>query len=188
MTAPEPVRGRPRETALTLVVAEAHALVDDFRRRFQPASVAKGIPPHVTVLYPFVDADTVDGELLAELVELYGAVEPFDFELTEVGRFRAAVWLAPEPRARFVDLIELTCARFPDHPPYGGEFAGSEPIPHLTVAADGDTGLVAAAAAAERELAGRLPLACAARRVTLLEEQPAGTWGECAAFPLAGRR
>ena len=31
--------------------------------------------------------------------------------------------LLPRPRSRFVDLLDATYARFPDFPPYGGEFA-----------------------------------------------------------------
>jgi 2'-5' RNA ligase len=185
LTAPHPVVDRPRDTALTVVVPEARDLVDPFRRRFHARSIARRIPPHVTVLYPLADADAVDGGLLAALEELCGAVEPFAFELARVARFDAVVWLAPEPRRRFVDLIEATCARFPERPPYGGEFAGSRPVPHLTVGEGED--VEAIAAAAERELAGRLPLACAASAVALLEERPDGTWAERAAFPLGGR-
>jgi len=43
------------------------------------------------------------------------------------------VWLAPEPRERFVELVRTTCARFPEFPPYEGE--GGEPEPHLTIGA-----------------------------------------------------
>lgn len=158
----------------------------DFRRRFDPAA-AKRIPPHVTLLYPFADADTIDGALISSLVELYASVPPLDFELTRVRRFEAHVWLAPEPRDRFVNLIRLTCARFPEYPPFGGAFAPHEPEPHLTIGqASEEIDIAGLVAAAERELAGRLPALCAARAVSLLEEQADGTWAERTVLPLGG--
>jgi 2'-5' RNA ligase len=188
LTAPEPVRGRPRETALSIVVEEAQALVGDFTRRFHPASVAKRIPPHVTLLYPFVDADGVDDDLISSLHELYAPVDPFDFELARVGRFDEVVWLAPEPRGRFVDLIRRTCSQFPEHPPYGGAYQGAEQRPHLTIGtAGGELDIDALASTAEAEMAASLPVRYKAQAVYLLEEQPDGTWAKRTALPLGGR-
>jgi len=188
LTGPEPVRGRPQETALSLVVAEADSVVADFRRRYLAATVAKRVPPHVTLLYPFATADAVDGGLISSLEELYASVRPFDFELARVGRFDAHVWLAPEPLDHFVELIRLTYENFPEYPAYGGEFAGSEPTPHLTIGGAGErTDIAALASIAERELGGSLPLPCVARTVSLLEEQPDGTWAKRAELPLGGR-
>jgi 2'-5' RNA ligase len=184
VTGPEPVRGRPRETALSLVVPQAEPVVGDFRRRFNPTGVTRRIPPHVTLLYPFVAADRVDAALIESIRELYAGAAPFAFELAYVGRFEAHVWLGPEPKAWFVELIRLTWARFPECPPYGGEFAGEEPKPHLTIGEANGTGVDALAAIAERELGGRLPVVCAAGAVSLLEEQADGTWKRRAEFTL----
>jgi 2'-5' RNA ligase len=187
LTVVEPVRDRPRETALSIVVSEADALVAGFRNRFLTHTVARKIPPHVTLLYPFVDADLLDAGLIARLEVLYAPVEPFAFELAHVDRFPAHVWLAPEPRDRFVDLIRLTCAHFPDNLPYGGLFADSEPRPHLTIGeANVDMGIDDLAAEANRTVGPGLPLPCTARTVSLLEEQPYGTWASRAELALAG--
>ncbi len=185
MTEPAPVVGRARETALSIVVPEAEAPTLAFRRRWLGQTVAKRVPAHVTLLYPFVDADTVDAGLLAELRALYASAAPFSFALARLETFDAHVWLAPDPRQRFVALIALTCGRFPECPPYGGAFSDSDPVPHLTVGEGDDVeGLRDQAA---RALGGVLPLQCAAGSVTLLEEQADGMWSARAAFSLGGR-
>jgi 2'-5' RNA ligase len=181
LTQPEPVVGRPRETALSVVVSEAEEPTAGFRARFLERTVARRIPAHVTLLYPFADADSVDAELVETLRALYATARPFTFELSRVARFDAHVWLAPEPRERFIDLIERTCARFPDRPPYGGAFAGSEHVPHLTIGEGEDAEAICAEV--ERTI-DCLPLPCAAHSVTLLEEHADGTWAPRAEFPL----
>ncbi len=112
-------------TALVVVLPRAGEALAAFRERYDPA-FARRIPAHVTLLFPLVDAPPVAG--------LYDREEPFDVELSRIERFPADVWLAPEPCARFLRLIELTTAAFPDHPPYGGRF--SEPIPHLRIGSE----------------------------------------------------
>ena len=185
MTQPGPVVGRACETALSVVVPEAEASTLDFRCRFLERTVVRRIPAHVTILYPFVAADEVDAALLDELDRLYASAAPFPFRLARLGTFDAHLWLAPEPRERFVDLMELTCARFPECPPYGGAFAESAPEPHLTIGEGPDVD--ALRKEADRTVAAALPLSCTAGSVTLLEEQADGTWSERAAFTLGGR-
>ncbi len=185
MTQPAPVVGRSRETALSIVVPEAEAPTLAFRTRFLERTVAGRILAHVTLLHPFVDADAVDAELLAALRALYASAAPFSFTLARVATFDAHVWLAPEPRERFVELIELTCSRFPECPPYGDVFAGSDPVPHLTIG-EGDN-VEALRDEAGRAFGGSLPLDCRADSVTLLEEHADGTWSASAAFLLGGR-
>lgn len=168
-----------------VVVQEADAPTAGCRARFLERAVARRLPAHITLLYPFVDADAVDEGLRAALGSLYAGAEPFPFELARVGAFEAHVWLAPEPRERFVELIRRTWGCFPDSRPYGAAVADSEPVPHLTVGEGAD--VEALRAEAERELGPALPIACTADSVTLLEEQPDGTWAFCAAFALGGR-
>ena len=41
------------------------------------------------------------------------------------------LYLEPDPAHPFVDMIEAVAERFPEHPPFGGEF--DTVVPHLTV-------------------------------------------------------
>jgi 2'-5' RNA ligase len=165
-------------TALAVVVDEAEPVVEEFRRRFDPA-VDRRIPAHVTIVFPFAPVDVLDA---AAVRELYAAVPSFAFELARIERFPEHVWLAPEPQDRFVDLTSRTVERFPEYLPYGGAFA--EVVPHLTIAS-GET-VDEAEAAARRELGPHLPIPVRATEVTLLEEQPDDTWAPRTAFALGG--
>ena len=173
-----------RQTAL-IVAVPAEALVDDFRRRHADFAFERGVPPHVTVLYPFAPASSIDDLVHSELEAHFSTFASFAAELTEVGRFDTAVWLAPRPRSRFVDLLTATHARFPDFPPYGGEVA--EPEPHLTVAElghDSDGGVEQVAELARLTLEPQLPFRFTVGAVTLIEEQGDGHWRESRRYEL----
>lgn len=172
-----------RRTGLLVPVHDADDLVADFRRRHNAASVARRLPPHITVLFPFARAEAVDDSMLADVASLFSAFPRFEAELRAVGRFDDFVWLGPSPRDRFVELIEAACARFPQFPPYGD--ASLEAEPHLTVAAVDDAAAAAhVAELAEQELGARLPFGFTVDAVALFEERADGTWEESRRFPL----
>lgn len=177
-----------RRTALVVAVPEAEPLVEGWRRRY--ADGARGVPAHVTLLFPFVPADRVDDGLLRDLEALLGAQRAFRFSLVRVGRFPEHAWLAPEPAAPFVALTRLLVERFPTYQPYGGQLALDELVPHLTVV----TGGAELQDEVEAALTPRLPVAAEARQVTLLVENDRGRWRAGPVFALgaasrrAGRR
>jgi 2'-5' RNA ligase len=171
-----------RRTAL-LVQVPVEDPVDDFRRRHLAASVARGLPAHVTVLFPFAPAATIDAELRAQVVEHFATFPAFRAELTRVGRFDAHVWLAPEPPERFIALLAGTYARFPLFPPYGDALA--EPVPHLTIAEVGPDGSIEQVAEKAESALGRgLPFTFDLDRVDLFEELTDGTWRQSDSFGL----
>jgi 2'-5' RNA ligase len=172
-------------TALVVVTPEAEAVLTPWRRRHLRATVDRGIPAHITVLFPFVPAADVDTAVEEVLRELYAAVPPFDYDLASVESFPGYVWLAPRPGAPFHDLIARTRAAFPGYPPYGDPEL--VPVPHCTVGAADDLGGLAAIVAELRPaFAGELPIRCRARAVTLLEERSDETWSARASFRLTG--
>ena len=171
-----------RRTGLLIRVL-ADDLVGDFRRRHNALSVARRLPPHITVLFPFIPAESVSDETMAALSAHFSSFAPFEAELTGVGTFDRYVCLAPEPRSRFVDLITATCERFPDYPPYEGE--GGEPEPHLTIAALAEeerTDRVEQLACSE--FAAHLPFRFTVSGVSLFAELHDGIWQESHRFEL----
>jgi 2'-5' RNA ligase len=185
------VTGEPSRTALVVVADAADGTLAPWRRRFHAWSVARGIPAHLTILFPFVAAARADDGLLTSLRALYAPVRPFAYELARVESFPGVAWLAPEPAAPFCELIAATRAEFPDHPPYGDPTL--EPVPHCTVGGDegdeNDDRMLAAMLAELRDgLGPSLPLACRAEAATLLVEQAYGTWARGPAFPFEGDR
>jgi 2'-5' RNA ligase len=143
------------------------------------------VPPHVTVLVPFVAPDALGADVRSHVRAHAAEQLEFDAELTHVATFPDHVWLAPAPRDRFLALIRRTYERFPEYPPYGAEH--TEPEPHLTIGqAESAPAVAALAAAAERQLAHGLPLRFRVDALTLLEEGSDGAWSTVEAFPLAG--
>jgi 2'-5' RNA ligase len=163
-----------RRTGLSIPVA-TDGLVGEFRSRYNAATVAKRVPPHITVFFPFARGVDVPATYGPELSDHFASFEPFAAELTGVGHFDRFVWLAPEPRDRFADLITATCARFPEFPPY--EVEGGAPEPHLTVGAVDDSAQTEPVArVARNELLPRLPFEFEVDSVWLFEEQEDATF------------
>ena len=119
------------ETALIIEVPESEFLVGRFRSEYDETA-SRGVPAHVTVLYPFVPFIELTDTVISALRGLASEVNEFSFELTEWSSFESALWLRPTPEEPFKELTQKLYARFPEYPPYGGEHASVQP--HLTVA------------------------------------------------------
>ncbi len=157
-----------------------------FRAIYDAEKVAMRVPAHITLLYPFVLAARIDERLLGAVRSHFAGITEFEAELVAVGRFDEHVWLAPAPSERFVELVSATWARFPECAPYDGQFEGHDPVPHLTVGGSNPTTtLDELVAAAERELAPRLPLTFHVDAAWLLVEQSDLSWRATERFPFA---
>ncbi len=116
---------------------------------------------HVTVLGPFAPLEELSDGLLGELGELFGDVTPFPFRLDRLSQFPGGtVYLAPEPPTPFRSLTHELYRRFPEYPPYAGQF--DDVVPHVSVAPGGDPDVV------RQRLAHLLPLDVHAREAALV--------------------
>jgi 2'-5' RNA ligase len=170
------------ERALVVLVAEAEMFVRSFRAKYG-GMADSDVPAHISINIPFVPALNSDSELDEALSDLFSGMAAFQFTLTEVRRFPAAFYLAPEPEERFRMLITAVMDRFPESPPYEGKF--DDVVPHLTVAYLEDAQEIndigeALSAAAE----GVLPISGKVTRVLLIEKVD-GKWRERMSFELA---
>jgi hypothetical protein len=158
-------------TALVILVPEAEPLVGSLRERYDDAAETN-TPAHVTLLFPF-------GDDPAGLEEVFAAAAPFDFSLVHTARFtlEPVLYLAPEPAERFVRLIEALIARYPEFPPFEGEY--DTIVPHLTVGWDVPPEV-------DAKLDAHLPIAARAEEVTWLEEFEPSRWRERRRFALGG--
>lgn len=94
------------------------------------------MPAHVTIVVPFMPPAMIGDSVIAELSTLFLDFESFPFILRRTNWFEKRVlYLEPDTPARFRLLTEAVVSKFPDYPPYNGEFA--EVIPHLTIAEGG---------------------------------------------------
>jgi len=161
------------ESVVLVPFPEVAAFVEPWMERTCPNSKpSRGIPAHVTLLYPAPgDVDDV--------ARVLDGVAAFDVAFEETARFAEILYLVPEPQAPFAAMTQALVRRFPDWPPYGGTFDGI--VPHLTVA-QGDT---ATLDAAERDVAPHLPVRVRANRAVMLTEVEPERWELQATFAFA---
>jgi 2'-5' RNA ligase len=167
-------------SALLVIVPEAEPAVATHRAVLDTAS-AKGVPAHITVLYPFLAPEQIDDAVLTAVQEEVSAVPAFDARLTRVAWFDdSVIYLHPEPGRPFRQLTAALWRRFPGCPPYGG--AHTDVIPHLTIGHDAPADVLAAAATS---VAAHLPITSRITSVRLLAGSDApASWHTLAAFPL----
>lgn len=165
---------------MLLCVPEAEPLVESWREKGDPAA-AVGLPPHVTLLYPFVDSEALDEGVTGELSWFFDHVDVFDavFERVAVLEDGGVVYLDPVGTG-LDDLAEALARRWPETPPFRGAVA--QPHAHLTVVHTDDAGLREAAVA---DVQQALPLTVRVRAASLWQCGEDGTWSERARFPLA---
>jgi len=170
---------RARTSGLVVPIEAAEPLVEAWVDLL-PAS-SRELPPHITVLWPFLAPEALDARVERDLEALFSGVAPFGFALARVGGFPDVVFLAPEPPEPFVGLTRLVWQRWPECPPFGGAYA--DVVPHLTVALDPAP---STRRAVEDELARRLPAPARAECVLLVEEAEDGVLRERRRFALGG--
>ena len=165
-------------SGLVLRVPELGPVIDDLRARRDPAA-RQGMPPHVTVLYPFMPAVKLGPVRRRRLAEAIRRCPPLELMFSRIGRFPEVLWLAPEPAEAIVALVRAVVEAFPDYPPYGGQF--ETVIPHVTVGHGEGLDL----AALEPELRRRLatPVTCRVDAVSLFSLAHR-RWRELDRFPL----
>lgn len=116
---------------------------------------------HVTVLGPWLSHPTLDD--LAVVAAIVGAEPAFDVTFETVGGFvDGIITLLPEPAEPFARLTARLAERFPQTPPYGGQF--EEVVPHLTLDHHATGATVDSVTA---ELGGLLPVRTRLERVDL---------------------
>jgi 2'-5' RNA ligase len=169
-----------RESAIVIVVSELEPIVSPVRRWYDPAA-SQGVPPHITLLYPWREPPLMGEDLQAVQAAISG-IEPYVITFRGVGRFERTLFLQPDDRGETKALIARLTERFPEHPPYGGRV--TDAVPHLTIAeVAGDLEPILNSYAPS--LLAALPVEVEVRDVCVLESRDDGQWIVAARIPLA---
>jgi len=168
-----------RAASAVIVRVPVPAPVERIRRRWDHAA-RLGVPSHVTVLFPFLTPDDLDGPVRRELAAIATRHRPFRVRFERVGRWPSVAFLAPEPSEPFARLTRDVAERFPDYPPYEGAFA--EVVPHLTVAENPNAPLDEIAGTVE----AALPFEHEVTSLAVLIETADGRWHGHWRLPLGG--
>ncbi len=173
----------PGQTAVIIEIAQAQHAVGSWRARFDN-SAGLGVPPHVTIVFPFVPLAELTAGDRADLAGLVAAEPAFTTTFASFGMFPATgarppvLYLEPSPDEPFRRLTAALVARWPGYRPYGGAYA--DLVPHLTIT---ETAAPDQVRAARRAVADALPVAAAVETVRLIDFDGA-RWRRNATFPL----
>jgi 2'-5' RNA ligase len=140
----------------------------------------RGLPLHISILYPFLADDSVDEAAISSLKTLIASTPGFRLSFERLRWFdKNVVWLEPCPSMPLRQLTESVVEMFPSCEPYGGQF--DEIIPHLTVA---ERKPLPQMRLAELIIRRRLPVVASAGEVWLMAEDSSGRWCKMASFAL----
>jgi 2'-5' RNA ligase len=143
-----------------------------------PSAVA-GMPPHVTLMFPFLAPPELSNLVFPALGDLLSRVAAFKCAFRQVAEFETGiVYLKPDPEEPFTDLTTALADRF-GVLPYGGAY--SRVVPHLTV------GILRSSAdrqAVNRELSAALPVHARATAAWLMVGGNSLGWDLVRAFRL----
>jgi 2'-5' RNA ligase len=159
------------ESVVLVPALDAGRLVRELRMEHDP-SAAAGVPPHLTLMFPFIPPQDLSALRIEALERLISGAVAFEFTLTHVSEFeQGVVYLVPEPTAPFADLTREIGRQF-ELLPFGGAF-GKDPVVHLTVAAQ-------APAPVRQQIADRLaphlPVSLRAEEAWLMVGSNTGGW------------
>lgn len=125
-----------QETALLLRVPGAEHSVARHRQTLDCAA-ADGIPAHVTLIYPFVALKQLREKDHARLGSLIASMGSFRLGGRRTSWFTDRVlYIALDDVEPVRVLMARVLSEFPDFPPYAGEIALEDVIPHLTIGHD----------------------------------------------------
>jgi 2'-5' RNA ligase len=121
-----------RQASAVIVRARLPAGLERLRRR-SVVDAAKGVPAHLTLLYPFVEPSSLDVVVRRAITAVAARHAPFDYRLDRAARWPDTIYVAVTPVEPFVALETDLARAFPDYPIYG-EPPGFTFVPHVTIA------------------------------------------------------
>jgi len=175
---------RPLETFITLILEHTDPALAEAHRELYPERVPEQIPLSLTLLYPWIPAESVTKEDVDELRSFFGTRPALEFELSRLAEFPGAVvYAVPDPDDELRATMRALWTLYPEYPPYGRE--GNDPPPHATLGRlEGDYAITLEAA--KDRVEGMLPVHCVVHEATLMEEYELDRCRVRETFPFGG--
>jgi 2'-5' RNA ligase len=173
-----------RESAIEIVIEHPALAALPYWKQM----AAVGVPPHVTLLYPWRSAPA-DSASIDALRTVVRQCVPFSLTLGRVASFpTGVVYATVEPEAPIRWLIGAIVEVFPDTPPYGGEFAWTGPVPHCTLVRGQADQVESLRLAFAQTFSAILPITIPITSIAVEEESDTGMWAVTTTVPLGTRQ
>ena len=161
------------KSALILPIPEIESLAQPFRVKYTTDG-ARGLLPHITILYPFIEKSKKWNPTNKKILEITLArFAPFTFELTKLKSFTTdrVLFLDPNPNKKLLDLTYTIAGLFPDYPPYAGAIPLTKIHPHVTIATcSTDEELVKLEHSISQKITDQLPIMITAKEIWFIVE------------------
>ena len=171
---------KKRESVILVPILSAPPLLKDLRDRYDSNSL-HGIPPHITILFPFKNPDEINEKDIDKLKKIFLRVKGFSFVLKRINTFPEVVYLEPSEKEKFINLTKEVMKDFPNYQPYEGKFTKINP--HLTIGHELGERFNEALKNIRKEIEGKLPIKVKAQEVWLMKSEN-GRWRLREKFPL----
>jgi 2'-5' RNA ligase len=170
------------ESAILVALPELHEFTERWRSACEvagdpPRPLSEVVPPHITVLVPWVP-DPKAPRAVAALREVAATSSPFEISFDSVAVWDDLVLFEPESD-RLDGLLSEVWEKFPDHPPYDGQFETVHP--HVTVSTQGGE---AVGAEVRDALAQRGDFTVRVGELSTWQRGSDGIWQQLDTFPL----
>jgi len=166
------------QSVLAISLPQADNILSFARSQFKGEVPPAGVPPHITLLYPWMPPSQIDAKVLAELALLFAGFSTFGFSL-KLGWFgREVLLLVPGNPAPFIRLTKAIIRQWPEFPYYDGAY--NDIKPHVSLAYGNESSLSELAT----QITDQVPVHSRASSVTLSVGRP-GHMITRAEFPLS---
>ena len=157
---------RETYTAISIPVFDAMFL-QSFRLKHISTPATK-MPPHISLVGPFKDMESIDQKDIQSLQEITDSFPCFHFTLQKTGCFPhiQVLYLEPEPVEPFMALNRAFCTKFPEVIP-----GFADPVMHLTLARVNDGELDKVEDEFYKEFGKQLPIEATATEVGVYEKR-----------------
>jgi 2'-5' RNA ligase superfamily len=175
---------RPLETVITLVLEHVDPELAEAHRELYPERIPEQIPLSLTLLYPWIPAESVTDADIGELHAFFAGRPALEFDLVRVAEFPGVVaYAVPEPDEALRATMRALWAKYPEYPPY--RKPGNDPAPHCTLGRLEGPSPITLEQARDR-VEPLLPVRCVVGEATLMEEYEPDRMRIREAFPFGG--
>lgn len=172
------------ESSIDIHIPELEVLIAPWRSPTVEVA-ALGVPPHVTILWPWRNAP-VTSEDITGIADVLKNIEPLTLVFDQLKVFpNGTIYLAMQNAESVQSVTKEIVTAFPDCPPYRGEFA--DPVPHVTVAkAKNEEEKIRFCTELSEILRPHMPMTIHVKEFVLMEQRENLRWEIRATIPLGG--